>query len=52
MGFIHKIYAELTQNTVEEHLKEWNEKWFSHNAGSLETTIPSEKEIPDFLKIK
>jgi site-specific recombinase XerD len=47
-----QIYAELTQNTVKKYLKEWNEKWFSHNAGSLETTISSEKEIPDFLKIK
>ena len=47
-----QIYAELTQNTVEKHLKEWNEKWFSKNSGSLETATPKKKEIPDFLKIK
>lgn len=47
-----QIYAELSQNSVEKHLKEWNEKWFSKNAGNLETTIPKKEEIPNFLKIK
>ena len=23
-----QIYAEISQNTVDKHLKEWNEKWF------------------------
>lgn len=30
-----QIYAELSQNTVDEHLKEWNEKWFSHDSEAM-----------------
>jgi len=47
-----QIYAELSANTVEKHLKEWNEKWFPHNEPSLETAEPEEKNTPDFLSIK
>jgi len=47
-----QIYAELSANTVDKHLKEWNEKWFPQNAGGLETAKPEEKNIPDFLSIK
>jgi site-specific recombinase XerD len=47
-----QIYAELTQNTIEKHLKEWNDKWFSHNSGELKATEPYDKKIPDFLSIK
>jgi site-specific recombinase XerD len=47
-----QVYAELSANTVDKHLKEWNEKWFSHNSGGLEETEPNEKKIPDFLSIK
>jgi len=47
-----QIYAELSQNSVEKHLKEWNEKWFFKNAGNLETTTPKKEEIPNFLNIK
>lgn len=44
-----QIYAELSQNTVDRHLKEWNEKWFPQ--GSTDQEIPVKKnEIPDFLK--
>ncbi len=46
-----QIYAELSENTVNKHLKEWNEKWFSHNSGGLELAEPHEKSIPDFLSI-
>ena len=52
MGFIHKIYAELTQNSIDKHLKKWNEKWFPKNIGGLESTEPHEKTIPDFLSIR
>ncbi len=24
-----QIYAEISQNTVDKHLKEWNDRWFS-----------------------
>jgi len=24
-----QVYAELSQNTVDKRLKDWNEKWFS-----------------------
>jgi integrase/recombinase XerD len=44
-----QIYAELSQNTVDKHLKEWNEKWFSHDYGKL--NITNEKKMPDFLSI-
>lgn len=44
-----QIYAELSQNTVDKHLKEWNEKWFFHN--SEETKSKDINELPDFLGI-
>ncbi|MBI9095860.1 MAG: tyrosine-type recombinase/integrase [Sphaerochaeta sp.] len=47
-----QVYAELSANTVDKYLKEWNEKWFSHNSGGLEANEPNEKKIPDFLSIK
>lgn len=47
-----QIYAELSQNTVDKHLKEWNEKWFCHNSGGLELAAPHEKKMPDFLSIR
>ena len=41
-------YTELSQGTVNRHVREWNEKWFSH-----QTPIPqkqsSENRMPDFL---
>lgn len=44
-----QIYAELSQETVDKNLKEWNEKWFSH-AG--EETVETRDSIPDFLSVK
>ncbi len=45
-----QIYAELSQNTVDKHLIEWNEKWFSQNSD-----VPQESkknnEMPDFLNV-
>lgn len=42
-------YAELSQGTVNRHIRDWNEKWFSHQK---ETTANQKKEnpLPDFLK--
>ncbi|SMP65748.1 tyrosine-type recombinase/integrase [Anoxynatronum buryatiense] len=46
-----QIYAELSKNVVDKHLKEWNEKWFFHD--SEETRESKDKnELPDFLSIR
>lgn len=44
-----QIYAEISQDTVNRHLKEWNEKWFPNNVTKKDTSQPSNR-IPDFLK--
>jgi integrase/recombinase XerD len=44
-----QIYAEISQNTVDKHLKEWNEKWFPHNTENEEEHTKKDT-IPDFLK--
>lgn len=44
-----QVYAEISQNTIDKHLKEWNEKWFPNN--NLEKNIVSKiNVIPEFLK--
>lgn len=42
-------YAELSQGTVNRHIRDWNEKWFSHQK---EEPVERKKEnvLPDFLK--
>jgi len=45
-----QIYAELSQNTVDKHLKEWNEKWFSPDSEAMKESR-KKNEMPDFLKI-
>ena len=45
-----QIYAELSQNTVDKYLKEWNEKWFPRNLNTIEEK-KKEKDMPDFLGI-
>ena len=44
-----QIYAEISQNTVDKHLKEWNEKWFPRNMTNEEEHTPKDN-IPVFLK--
>lgn len=44
-----QIYAEISQDTVNRHLKERNEKWFPNNVTKKDTSQPSNR-IPDFLK--
>lgn len=44
-----QIYAEISQNTVDKHLKEWNEKWFPRNMANEEEHT-KKNNIPDFLK--
>jgi len=43
-----QIYAEISQNTVDKHLKEWNERWFTMPSYALHSTVRDSK-IPDFL---
>ena len=45
-----QIYAELSQNTVDKHLKEWSEKWFSHDSEAIKASR-KKNEMPDFLNI-
>ncbi len=44
-----QIYAEISQNTVDRHLKEWNEKWFPTITINENEETPKD-EMPAFLK--
>lgn len=44
-----QIYAEISQNTVDKHLREWNEKWFGEEL--MEPDNSKKNTIPGFLKI-
>ena len=43
-----QIYAEISQNTVDRYLKEWNEKWFPSNVVERKTSQISNR-FPEFL---
>jgi len=43
-----QIYAELSENTVDKHLKEWNDKWFFHDPEEKKES-KDKNELPDFL---
>lgn len=43
-----QVYAEMSQDSVNKKLKEWNETWF----GNKIEIIDSKKDIPEFLKKK
>ena len=48
-------YAELTQSTVDKHIKEWNQRWFESVDASQTTKTQAKSDgsgenIPDFLK--
>lgn len=45
-----QIYAELSQNTVDKYLKEWNEKWFSPDSEAMKESR-KKNEMPDFLNV-
>ena len=45
-----QIYAQISQNTVDKHLKAWNEKWFPAEPSPQKTH--SGRQIPDFLEVK
>jgi len=46
-----QIYAELSQNTVDKHLKEWNHKWFPPNFNEKEEVI-KKNTMPEFLNLQ
>ena len=43
-----QIYAEMSQDTVDKKLKEWNETWFGDNQ-KIDVKKATDN-IPDFLK--
>lgn len=45
-----QIYVDISQQTVDRSMDEWNKKWFSKNNPD-KTALPQEKNfIPDFLR--
>jgi site-specific recombinase XerD len=46
-----QIYAEVTQNTVDRRIKEWNEKW-GPQLNFISNDVETHFVIPDFLKNK
>ena len=46
-----QIYAEVTQNTLDKHIKAWNEKWGPAPEGFADEPAV-QSVIPDFLKRK
>ena len=42
-------YAELSQNTVNKHIREWNQKWFPQDEDTMATGEPG-NSLPDFLR--
>ena len=43
-----QIYLDISQQTVDRSMEEWNNKWFSKN--KTEPSLPQEKQnMPDFL---
>ena len=44
-----QVYAEMLQGSIDDHLKAWNEKWFSGDLGN-NPQENDENSLPDFLK--
>ena len=44
-----QIYADLSQNTVDENIRKWNEKWFPP---AIQPEVPKHEDnpMPDFLR--
>lgn len=46
-------YAELSQSTVDQKIKEWNQRWFPENAAISEFVpgaVNNKMRLPGFLK--
>lgn len=46
-----QIYAEMSQDTVDKKLREWNETWFGENSATA-IAPKTKNEMPDFLSRK
>ena len=46
-----QIYAEVTQNTLNKHIREWSEKWGPMSGEAIDEIEP-EPIIPVFLQTK
>ncbi len=44
-----QIYAEISQHTMDKHLKEWSERWFSIPSSAYHSAV-HDNEMPDFLR--
>ena len=44
-----QIYVEVSQQTVDRSLKEWNDKWFPNDTTTGSESPNSNETIPDFL---
>jgi len=44
-----QIYVELTQQSVDRYMKEWNEKWFPKGAIKEKLLPPVQSSLPEFL---
>ena len=45
-----QIYLDISQQTVDRSMEQWNEKWFSKNTQIETLQSKEENDIPDFLK--
>lgn len=46
-----QVYAELSQNTVDKYVKEWNDKWFPKEIHTEKKSVPEEDNMPSFLNV-
>ena len=45
-----QIYVEITQQTVDKYMKEWNEKWFPKEEVKEEMLPNIQSSLPAFLQ--
>ena len=45
-----QIYVEITQQTVDKYMKEWNEKWFPKEETKQEILPNIQSSLPEFLQ--
>ena len=45
-----QIYVEITQQTVDKYMKEWNEKWFPKEEVKAEILPNIQSSLPAFLQ--
>lgn len=45
-----QVYVEITQQTVDKYMKEWNEKWFPKDAAKEKILPNTQSSLPTFLQ--